>query len=109
VQPTSAASSKAISAAANACDNQPNASGDIYVRMISPGVPPQAQELGGEWRWDAATNKCLTSVQMIIATAPQTSGNCTQVGYVTDNPGYDPNANVAPPLKHVVAQTGPAC
>jgi hypothetical protein len=77
--------------------------------MITPGVPPQAQELGGEWRWDNATNKCLTSVQLIIATAPLSAGNCTQVGYVADNPGYDPNANVAAPLKHVAAQAGPAC
>jgi hypothetical protein len=36
-------------------------------------------------------------------------GNCTQVGYVADNPGYDPNATVATPLTRVVAQAGPAC
>jgi hypothetical protein len=106
---TSSASSRAVSAAENACDSRPDASGDMYVRIIAPGVPPQAQELGGEWRWDSATGKCLTSVQLMIATAPMSSGDCTQVGYVADNPGYDVNAVSAPPLKHVVAQKGPAC
>jgi hypothetical protein len=77
--------------------------------MITPGQPPEAQELGGEWRWDFTTNRCLTSVQFMIATAPVTDGNCTQVGYVADNPGYNVNAVSAPPLKNVVAEAGPAC
>ena len=100
---------KEIVKAEDACDNRPSASGDIYVRMITPGGASQAQQLGGEWRWDHATNKCLTSVQLMVATAPRSAGNCTQVGYVSDNPGYDVNATVAPPLMHVVAQAGPAC
>ncbi len=108
----SAASShkrKTIQAAADACDNRPDASGDVYVRMIVPGLSPQAQELGGEWRWDYSINKCLTSVQLTIATAPHSAGTCTQVGYVADNPGYYVNAASAPPLENVVAQTGPSC
>jgi hypothetical protein len=92
-----------------ACDARGFASGDIYVRIITPGLAPVAQELGGEWVWDVATGKCLTSVQMTIATAPQTAGNCTQVGYVADNPGYDVNAATAPPLKDVADESGPAC
>lgn len=107
--PTSSATSKAFEKKVNACDNKPWASGDIYVRMISPGVSAQAQELGGEWRWDYANNKCLNSVDLEIATAPKSPGNCTQVGYVDDNPGYDPNATPAKPMKNVVAQVGPAC
>jgi hypothetical protein len=95
--------------ARGACGNRPDASGDIYVRMIQPGISPQAQELGGEWSWDYTTNKYLTSVQLMIATAPHTPGTCTQVGYVADNPGYNVNAASALPLKNVVAQTGPAC
>jgi len=106
VQQTSAASSKAITRAENACHNRPDASGDIYVRMIQPGQVPVAQELGGNWVWNVSLNKCLTSVQMIITTAPRIAGNCTQVGYVANNPGYDSNANVAAPLKHMVAQAG---
>jgi hypothetical protein len=77
--------------------------------MIQPGQAPVAQELGGEWVWNVSLDKCLTSVQMIIATAPTVAGDCTQVGYAADNPGYDVNAASAPPLKHVAAQKGPAC
>jgi hypothetical protein len=77
--------------------------------MKSPGVAPVAQRLGGNWIWDKTTSKCLTSVQMMIASAPQIAGNCTQVGYVVDNPGYNPDATPARRLKHVAAQSGPAC
>ena len=94
---------------ADACDARPDASGDIYVWMMTPGVPPLAQELGGEWRWNSATRTCQTSVQLMISAAPITPGNCTQVGYVADNPGYDPNATPARPLKIVAAEIGPAC
>jgi hypothetical protein len=104
-----ASQASAIAKEADACDNRPPASGDIYLRIIAPGTSPEAQELGGEWRWDYTTNKCLTSVQLMMATAPRSPGNCTQVGYVADNPGYDANAAVAAPLTHIVAQVGPAC
>jgi hypothetical protein len=77
--------------------------------MLSPGTQWIAQQLGGEWTWNATLHKCLTSVQMTIATAPWSSGNCTQVGYVAQNPGYDPNATVAAPLTHIAKQAGPAC
>jgi len=92
-----------------ACYKRPNASGDIYVRIVTPGVATQAQELGGEWGWDATTGECLTSVQMIIATAPTEPGTCTQVGYVADNPGYDVNATPAAPLPDVADEAGPDC
>jgi hypothetical protein len=114
-QSSSAAAAKSsapLNAAAKAeaaCGKRGFASGDIYVRMLSPGIQWTAQELGGEWGWNASLDKCLTSVQMAIATAPRSAGNCTQVGYAADNPGYDPNATVAAPLMHVVAQAGPAC
>jgi hypothetical protein len=103
------ATSRTIAKAEDACYKRPPASGDIYVRMVTPGVSPQAQQLGGGWVWNHTSNKCLTSVQMVMATAPLSSGSCTQVGYVADNPGYDPNATVAAPLMHVVVQKGSAC
>jgi hypothetical protein len=77
--------------------------------MITPGLLPQAQGLGVAWDWNHILSKCETSVQMMVSTAPMTAGNCTQVGYVADNPGYDPNATPPAPLKNVVAQAGPAC
>jgi hypothetical protein len=95
--------------ASDACDSRPNASGDIILRMITPGIQWTAQELGGEWRWDWTTGKCLTSVQLMMATAPTGPGDCTQAGYAAANPGYDVNAAVAPPLKHVAAHAGPGC
>ena len=94
---------------ATACGSRPNASGDIYVWIKTPGVQPLAQQLGGEWVWNSATHTCQTSVQLMISSAPRTPGNCTQVGYVADNPGYDPNATPAKPLKVVAGEIGPAC
>jgi hypothetical protein len=99
----------ATAKAEDACQKRPPDSGDIYVRMLSTGGSPRAQRLGGGWAWNHVSNKCLTSVQMVLATAPQSVGNCTQVGYVADNPGYDPNASPAAPLAHVTARVGPAC
>jgi hypothetical protein len=95
--------------AADACYARKNAFGDIFVQMITPGQAPIAQELGGEWTWNSATDKCLTSVQMIISTAPRLPGNCTQVAYAADNPGYNPDRTPAAPLKKVIASAGPAC
>jgi hypothetical protein len=99
----------AAAKAADACSKRPPASGEIYVRTVASGGSPQAQRLGGGWAWDHTSNKCLTSAQMVIATAPLSSGDCTQVGYVADNPGYDPNAASAAALTHVAAHAGPAC
>jgi hypothetical protein len=109
---TPPAASKATAAkkdAASRCGARQNASGDIYLRMKSPGTATVAQELGGEWIWDHSTSKCLTSVQWMIATAPQVPGSCTWVGYVSDNPGYAVNATPAPRLSNVVASSGPSC
>ncbi len=114
-QPSSAAKPKsstppnATMKAEAACGKRGFASGDIYARMLSPGIQWTAQELGGEWVWNATHDKCLTSAQNIIATAPLSAGNCTQVGYAAENPGYNPNATVAAPLTRVAAQAGPAC
>jgi hypothetical protein len=77
--------------------------------MLMPGSPWVAQELGGEWRWDDTENKCLTSVQLMIATAPPGPGQCTQVGYVKDNPGYNPDATPAQPLNEIAAESGASC
>jgi hypothetical protein len=95
--------------AEHSCGERPPASRDIYVRIINPDSSPEARQLGGRWRWDHVTGQCLTAVHFMTATAPRSAGHCTQVGYVTDNPGYDPNATPAPLLPHTAAQAGPAC
>ena len=103
------AKQSAIAKAEHACAERPPASRDIYVRTIKRGRTTEAQRLSGQWRWNHLTGKCLTAVRFMTATAPRTAGHCTQVGYVTDNPGYDPNATPASPLPHIAAQVGPAC
>jgi len=47
--------------------------------------------------------------QLMMATAPHNDGSCTQAGLVSENPGYDINASVAPPLKTIDMETGPSC
>jgi hypothetical protein len=112
---SSSAASRASAAAVksakavDACEKRPPASGDIFVRTVASGDSPKVQRLGDKWAWDHASSKCLTSVQLAMATAPLSAGDCTQVGYVADNPGYDPNATVTAPLAHVAAHAGPAC
>jgi hypothetical protein len=100
---------KSENAAADACYARKGASGDIIVRFKTPGQAWIAQELGGGYLWNVTSKKCLTSVQMQMAAAPMIAGACTQVGYVKDNPGYDVNADSAPPLKKVIESAGPGC
>lgn len=103
------AAAKAAPDPSSACDRRPDASGDIFVRMLVPTLGWQAQRLGGGWVWNVTLRKCLTSVQMIIATAPPEAGNCTQVAYASSNPGYNPDGTPAKPLRKVIAQAGPGC
>jgi hypothetical protein len=98
-----------IEMAEHACGERPPASRDLYVRIVKPGASTEVQRLGGQWRWDHITGKCLTAIHFMTATAPRSAGHCTQVGYVTDNPGYYPSATPAPPLPHTAAEVGPAC
>jgi hypothetical protein len=96
--------------AENACYSRQPADGDVYVRQLAPGSPWSAQQFQrGNWDWDATAGQCLSSVQVEMLTAPTVAGMCTQVGYVSQNPGYDVNAIPAPPLKDVAAEKGPAC
>ncbi len=107
--PHATSSSASTANAESKCEARGFASGDILVRMAAPGQAPITQELGGEWTWNSTTKTCDTSVQWMIFTAPTTPGNCTQVGYVADNPGYNQNATPAPPLNKIIASKGPAC
>jgi hypothetical protein len=101
------ASKSATSSAESACQNKSPASGDIYVWEESPGVEPMAHQLGGGWVWNHSLNRCQTSVQFMIATAPNGPADCTEIGYVADNPGYNPNADPAHPPKHIADKSGP--
>ena len=91
------------------CEARPDSSGDILVRMTTNGQPAVTQQLGGAWKWDSKTSRCDTAVGAVMLTASGNAGNCTQVAYVSNNPGYKLNASPAPPLKKVLAAKGPAC
>lgn len=103
---TTTAASKAKAIAACRARKQ---TGEIYVRTVDPGATTQAQELGGEWNWDYTTGTCLDSLDFTLASAGTASGECTTVGYVSGNPGYDVNAAPAPALKGVAGEAGPGC
>lgn len=85
------------------CRNRP-AEDEIFARYTAPEGPATAQRLGGGWAWDEATAECVTSVEFVLRTNP--AGSCTQVGRVSRNRGYDPDARPARPLKHVEKQRG---
>jgi pimeloyl-ACP methyl ester carboxylesterase len=82
---------------------------DLFERWTIPSPGKPLFEAATANFTPATKKKGLTSVQMTIAAAPPGSGQCTQVGYVKDNPGYDPKASPAGPLKEITAETGGAC
>ena len=91
------------------CQDRPDSSGDILVRMTTNGQPAATQQMGGAWSWNTKTSTCETAVDAVIATAPANAGNCTQVAYAASNPGYKLTVSPAPALKKVLASKGPAC
>jgi hypothetical protein len=86
--------------------SQPAATEELYVRATDPDLPAYAMRLGGNWVWNFGDERCMTSVEAALAANPAGEGFCTQVGLVADNPGYDPDAIPAPPLREVLAQAG---
>lgn len=81
----------------------------IYVRDDDPGAQVLGQELGGHWRWNYSVGRCQSALDFTIAAAGQADGECTTIGYVADNPGWNPNAIPAPKLKNVAGEAGPGC
>jgi len=108
-RPAAAVSSATRATTQRQCQDRPDSSGDILVRMTTNGQPAATQQLGGAWSWDTKTNTCETAVDAVIATAPANAGNCTQVAYAASNPGYKLTVSPAPALKKVLASKGPAC
>lgn len=77
---------------------------DYLVRTTEPGLQPQAQEIG-----NVNLAACTDALADFAATAGQAPGECTTVARVADNPGYNPDAVPAPPLRHVLQSAGPGC
>ena len=101
--PSAAASTRAE------CEDRPDASGDILVRMTTNGQPAVTQQLGGAWTWNTRSHRCDTPVQAVLSTASGNAGSCTQVAYAASNPGYRLTVAPAPPLKKILGAKGPAC
>lgn len=78
--------------------------GDIIERVIVPGQPATAQQLGG-----VNLQNCTLAFSNLAAETSKDPGFCTQAAWLADNPGYDVNAVPAAPLKRVQAQAGAAC
>jgi hypothetical protein len=81
----------------------PTDDSDVLVRYIVPRLSPSAQRLGG------VDFKCESTFDLIAKTSPTGAGYCTTAAWARDNPGYDPNADPAPPLKKVVLAVGGSC
>jgi hypothetical protein len=77
---------------------------DYIVRDADPGASTLAQEIGN---CNVATGQ--DSLAGFQQTAGQASGECTTIALASDNPGYDVNADPAPPLKDVIESAGPGC
>lgn len=78
--------------------------GDIIERVVTPGNPATAQQLGSV---DLA--QCKLAFDTLARETSTDAGFCSQEAWLVDNPSYDVNAVPAAPLKKVQAQAGTAC
>lgn len=92
---SSAAASFSDDPAASECFARAPLRGDILVWVKPEGDVAAAQALGGGWSWNYVANECQDSVQWNLAVNP--TGGCTRVALSTDNPGYNTDADPAPP------------
>lgn len=78
--------------------------GDIIERVVVPGQPATAQQLGSV---DLA--QCKMSFDTLAQETSTDAGYCSTEAWLADNPGYPVDAVPAPPLKKIQAQAGAAC
>lgn len=69
-----------------------------------PLVSASAQKLGDQWQWDERTQTCETGIDFILDSTP--AGECTEIGLVSANPGYDFDEDPAPKLTDVLEGRG---
>ncbi len=77
---------------------------DYIERTTEPGLQAQADEIG-----NADYAACADSLSTFRQEAGQADGECTTIAKASDNPGYNPDAVPAPPLKNVIMSAGPGC
>ncbi len=92
----------AAGSATTACRLTPTE--DLIERLVTPRLPPSAIVVGNV---DGVL--CKPTVDTIQQTTPSGPGYCTQIARSADNPGYNPDATPAAPLRKVIAQYGSAC
>lgn len=51
----------------------------------------------------------MSAVLYAISQAMPFEGDCVTVAYASSNPGYNLDADPAPPLNDVIASAGPGC
>lgn len=78
--------------------------GDIIERIVVPGQPASAQQLGSVNLQD-----CTLVFNDLARETSTDPGYCTTAAWLKDNPNYDVNAVPAPPLKKIQAQAGQVC
>jgi hypothetical protein len=77
---------------------------DYLVRTTEPGLAASADEIG-----NVDLSDCTPTLQDFAQTAGQAQGECTAIALASDNPGYNPDASPALPLRKVIKKAGPGC
>jgi hypothetical protein len=78
--------------------------GDLIEWQRRPGKVDSARRFS-----DVDKTKCEPALDGWMEGMPSGSGVCFMIGWASDNPGYNPNAVPAPPLKKVIDKVGDAC
>lgn len=78
--------------------------GDIIERVVTPGNPATAQQLGS-----VNLAQCKLAFDTLAQETSTDPGFCSQEAWAADNPNYDVNAVPAPPLRKIQAQAGAGC
>jgi hypothetical protein len=99
-----AASAKAKAKAAPSPSCTRTTTFDYIERTTEPGLQPQADEIG-----NTDYSDCTDSLTNFQAEAGQADGECTTIALASSNPGYNADANPAPPLRDVIESAGPGC
>lgn len=104
-----AAPSQSLPAATTGTPDAPAActmtsSGDIIERRVTPLGPATAEQLGS-----VDLVNCVATMSELAKETSTDPGYCTTAAWAADNPGYNPDAVPAPPLKKIQAQAGMGC
>ncbi|WP_143765240.1 hypothetical protein [Catenulispora acidiphila] len=75
--------------------------GDVIEWQREPGLPDSAIELGG-----TDPEHCKLTFDTLKTSSPNGPGDCTQAAWLSDNPGYNPDATPAPRLKKAQVTIG---